>query len=296
MILVAGATGLLGSEVCRRLIARGHAVRALVRESSDPAKKQHLRDSGATLVTGDLKDPASLLDACRGATAIISTASSTISRQPTDSVETVDRQGQLNLLGAARAGGVQRFIFVSFRRDADNPSPLSDAKQTVEQALQDLNYTILQASFFMEVWLSPMLGFDYANANARIYGAGQNKISWISFRNVAEFCLAALENASAQRAVIEVGGPEPLSPVEVVRIFERESGRNFQLEYMPVEALEAQIRSATNSLEKSFAALMLAYARGDSIDMRPVLEKFPLQLTSVRDYARQVLGLKAAAR
>lgn len=233
--------------------------------------------------------------ACRGATVVISTASSTISRQAGDSIETVDLEGQLKLVEAAKANGVERFIFVSFRHDGQNASPLSEAKQAVEHALRDLNYTILQASFFMEVWLSPALGFDYPNAKARIYGSGKNQLSWVSFRDVASFCTECVGNPAAERTVMEVGGPEALSPLEVVRIFEQESGRGFELERVPAEALEAQTRSATNSLEKSFAALMLQCSRGDAIDMQPVLEKFQIPLTSVRDYAKQVLRAQTAA-
>jgi len=295
MILVAGATGLVGSEVCRRLAGRGRKVRALVRETSDAGKKKVLQECGATLVTGDLKDRDSLIAACRGATAIVSTASATISRQPPDSIEAVDLQGQLNLVAAARANGVERFVFVSFRYDRENLHPLSNAKQAVERAIQELNYTILRASYFMEVWLSPRVGFDYANAKARILGTGDQKISWVSFPDVAEFCVASLDSPAAQRATIEVGGPEPLSPLEVVRIFEQERGRTFALEHVPVEALRAQVDAAANSLEKSMAALMLQGTQGDAMDMRPVLEKFPMQLTSVRDYAKRVLGAGAAA-
>lgn len=295
MILVAGATGLLGGEVCRRLMAQGQSVRALVRETSDTHKTMALRASGANLVTGDLQDKGSLLAACRGATVVISTASSTISHQPGDSIETVDLQGQLNLVEAAKASGIDRFLFVSFRHDPQNPSPLSEAKQAVERALRDLNHTILQAGYFMEVWLSPMLGMDYSNAKARIYGSGHNKVSWVSFRDVAEFCVQSIDHPAAQRAVLEVGGPEPLSPLEVVGIFERESGRAFEREHVPAEAIEAQRDAAANSLEKSFAALMLQVARGDAIDMRLVLERFPMRLTSVRDYARQVLAANATA-
>jgi len=295
LILVAGATGLVGGEVCRRLASKGRECRALVRETSDAGKKKALKESGATLVTGDLKDPDSLVAACRGVTAIISTASATISRQPSDSIEAVDLDGQLKLVAAAEANGVERFVFVSYRYDHDKLYPLSNAKQAVERAIQDLNYTILRTSYFMEIWLSPLLGFDYPNAKARLLGAGDKKVSWVSFVDVAEFCAASLDSPVAQRATIEVGGPEALSPMEVVRIFEQESGRTFAVEHVPIEALRAQVSAASNSLEKSMASLMLQAAQGDAMDMRPVLAKFPIQLTSVRDYARRVLGARVAA-
>jgi uncharacterized protein YbjT (DUF2867 family) len=295
LVLVAGATGLVGSEVCRRLVASGRQCQALVREIGDAGKAKALQECGATLVTGDLKNRDSLMAACRGARAIISTASATLSRQPSDSIEAVDLQGQLNLVAAAKANGVERFVFVSYRYDRDNLYPLSNAKQAVERAIEEFNYTILGASYFMEIWLSPMLGFDYPNAKARILGAGDNKVSWVSFLDVAEFCIRSLDSPAAQRATIDVGGPEPLSPLEVVRIFEQESGRTFALEHVPLEVLRTQMNAARDSLEKSMAALMLQAAQGDAMDMRPVLTKFPFQLTSVRDYAQGVLRTHRAA-
>src|SRR5204863_527319 len=175
----------------------------------------------------DLKDPDSIVAACRDVNAVISTASSTLSRQPGDSIESVDADGQLNLVNAAKAANVGRFLFVSFRRP-HRPFPLGDAKRKVENAVTSLNFTVIQASWFMEVWLSPALGFDYANAAARIYGPGTSPISWVSFRDVAEICAAAVRHPKAERKTIEFGGPEALSPLEVVARFEKIGGRPFR--------------------------------------------------------------------
>jgi uncharacterized protein YbjT (DUF2867 family) len=287
MILVVGSTGLLGGEICRRLTLRKQPLRALVRSTSAPAKLDALRRAGAELAVGDLKDPASLQAAAQGATAIISTASSTLSRQAGDSIESVDHQGQLNLIEAAKANGIERVLFVSFRDDPEAGSPLAGAKRIVEQALRALDYTIIQASWFMEVWLSPALGFDYQNARARIYGSGHAPISWISYHDVAELCVRAINSSAARRRVIEAGGPEPLSPLDVVRIFEAETGRGFAVEHVPEDALRAQMAADADPLQRSFAALMLQYARGDVIDMAPVLRDFPIPLTSVVDYAKK---------
>lgn len=294
MVLVVGATGLVGSAICQKLLERGEKVRALVRATSLKEKVEALRSSGAELCTGDLKDPASLAAACRGIDAVISTASSTLSRQPGDSIESVDAAGQLNLVSAAKAANVGRFLFVSFRRPPGVSFPLAGAKQQVENAIQGLNFTIIQASWFMEVWLSPALGFDYANATARIYGAGTSPISWVSFRDVAEMCALGLRHRAAERKTIEFGGPEPLSPLEVVAHFEKISGRRFQLEHIPESALLSQFEAATDSLQKSFAALMLGYSRGDAMNMAPVIDTFGIHLASVNDYARSVLGQAAA--
>ena len=295
MVLVVGATGLVGSEICRRLIQRGERVRALVRATSAHEKTEALRAEGVELYVGDLKELQSIAAACRGVDGVISTASSSLSRQAGDSIESVDVAGQLNLVSAARDAGVGRFVFVSFRRPRGIAYSLSSAKEQVERALAALNFTVIQASWFMEVWLSPALGFDYANATARIYGAGTSPISWVSFRDVAEMCAVALRHSAAERKTIEFGGPEALSPLEVVARFEAIGGQRFQVEHVPEAALLSRFEAATDSLEKSFAGLMLGYARGDAIDMAGVVETFGIRLAGVDAYARYVLG-KAGAQ
>jgi NADH dehydrogenase len=282
---------MLGGELCRRLTAKGEPVRALVRPSAEPAKLEKLRQAGVAFSPGDLKTPSTLEAACRDVTTVISTASSTFSRQAGDSIQSVDELGQLNLLEAAKATGVRHVIFISFPPMSED-CPLQQAKRKVEQRLigSGLTYTVLQPTFFTEVWLSPALGFDIAGAKARIYGAGRNKISWISFLDVAEFAVASVDNAAARNAVIKLGGPEALSPLEVVKICEELAGRPFTLEHVPEEALRAQKAAATDPFQESFAALMLSYAAGQPIEMRATLQTFPVKLTSVRDYAKAASG------
>jgi uncharacterized protein YbjT (DUF2867 family) len=289
VILVVGATGLLGTRVCERLRAEGQPVRALVRRTSNSDKVNALRSLGCELATGDLKDPSQIQAACQGMSALISTASSTFSRQPGDSIESVDLQGQLALANAAGMAGVRRFVYVSFQDDPTVQYPLTQAKRSVERAIGDLDFTSIQASYFMEVWLSPALGFDYIHGRARLYGSGSKPMSWVSYRDVAEFCIASVLRSVASRSVLAVGGPEALSPLEVVRIFEEESGRRFEVDTISETMLREQLDSAKDSLEKSFAGLTLQYAHGDAIDMSGLLKSIPIRLTSVREYARTVL-------
>ncbi len=290
MNLIVGASGMVGTEICRKLSESGRAVRALVRASTDSGKRDRLKSLGGSLAYGDLKDPSTLDAACEGVSTVISTASSTFSRQEGDSIESVDSAGQLNLIRAARTAGVQHFVFISFPPAAEEFA-LQTAKRAVENELASsgLVYTVLQPTFFTEVWLSSAVGFDAANASARIYGSGQNQISWISYFDVARFAAACVGNPAVHNRVVKLGGPDALSPLQVVQIFEEVTGRKFAVTHVPEEALRAQKVSAADSLQEAFAALMLYYARGEVIDMKPASEIFPEQastLTSVRDYAR----------
>lgn len=295
MNLVVGATGVLGAQIAQRLAAAGKPLAALVRPTSDASKLERLKTKGITLVRGDLKERPTLDACCQGIRTVISTPSATFSRQPGDSIATVDHQGQLNLVEAAKAAGVRHFIFVSFPPVPEDFA-LQRAKRAVEQKLKEsgIASTVLQPTFFTETWLSPTVGFDFANAQARIYGSGINKISWISYLDVAAFAVASVENPAAQNAVIKLGGPEALSPLEVVRIFEELAGRQFAVEHVPEEALRAQKLRATDALDETFAALMLYYAQGAVIDMREANRIFPStvgRLASVREYAKRVLGV-----
>jgi uncharacterized protein YbjT (DUF2867 family) len=291
LILVVGSTGYLGGEICRRLAAAGERVRGLVRSTSDPSAVKQLQDAGIETVVGDLRDRASLDVAVRGVDMVISTATTTRSRQADETIESTDQQGQLNLVEAADEAGVERYIYVSYSGQLGDDDPLTVAKRTVERKVREsgMTYTILRPSFFMEAWLSPVFGFDYSNARATIYGRGESKISWISLGDVAEFAVRAVDDPKAENAVLELGGPEALSPLEVVRIFEEVGGKPCQVQHVSEEALRAQKQAATDSMSRAFAGLMLAYAGGDPIPMADTLREFPVRLRSVREYASEAV-------
>jgi len=291
MILVVGSTGDLGTAICRRLRDKGLSVRGLVRTTSDPAKVSYLQSLGIATVQGNLKDRATLDSACEGVETIITTATITLSRQPDDTIQNVDQAGQINLVDAAKAAGVKHFVYVSYSKNLDTDSPLTTAKRTVEQHLMrsGMGYTILRPSCFMEVWLSPIVGFDYPHAKATIYGSGSTKLSWISRGDVAAFAVTALDSPAAHNTILELGGPEALSPLEVVEIFQGVADKRFEVKCVPEEVLRAQCEQSVDSVQQSFSALMLDYAKGDVIDMAPVLQKFPIKLLSVAEYAHHVL-------
>ena len=297
MILVVGSTGLVGRDVCRRLAAAGIPARALVRDTADPTKVAELQGLGLDIVRGDVRDAASLARACRNVTAVISTVSSmpfSYERGVND-IATTDRDGVIRLVDAAQAAGVHQFVYTSFSGNIDLAFPLRDAKRAVETHLRasSMQWTVLRPSYFMEVWLSPAVGFDAGAATAAIYGDGTNPISWISMTDAAAFAVASADNPAAASTTLELGGPEGLSPLQVVGIFERLGGRAFAVQHVPAEALAAQQAAAEDPMQQSFSGLMRCYAQGDPIDMRRVLDAFPIRLTSIEEYAARTLGVPA---
>lgn len=291
MHLIAGATGFLGTEICRRLGSRGEPMRALVRGSSDASRVETLRGMNAEVAIGDLRDQASLASACAGVDTVISTANTVRSRISGDSFEATDAAGNANLIDAAVAQGVERFIFVSVSGHLPSDNPLVISKRVTEAKLRasSLDYVILRPSLFMEIWLGPHTGFDYPNANVAIFGEGKNPISFISQDDVAELTVRVSLDRNVRNETIELGGPEAVAPLDVVKIFESKAGRPFAVQHVPEDALQQMAENTDDPVAKTFASLQLAYSRGDAIPMQAVLDRFPMRMRTVEEYASGVL-------
>jgi uncharacterized protein YbjT (DUF2867 family) len=259
LVLVAGATGFLGTEVCRRLAAKGTQVRALVRETSEPERVAALRELGADTVVGDLRDRASLDAACAGVDAVVSTATSIIRE---GEIFAVDRDGVLNLVDAARDAAVRRFVYVSFE-ELGTGAPLEQAKRAVEERLRasGITYTILRPGLYHETWLTAATGFDVANGTVNVYGSGDADVSWIALGDVATAAANALDDPDTHDAVVPLAG-ERLSYKDVVAVFEEATGRALVVQHVPEAALAAQRDAISDEREKSFAGLMLGVAGG----------------------------------
>jgi uncharacterized protein YbjT (DUF2867 family) len=252
---------------------------------------------GAEIVRADVKDPSTLVAACAGVSAVISTITTILTSQPGDSFEATDGEGNKALIDAAKNAGAKKFVFVSFDSSRTPDNPLASAKSAAEEHLKasGLDYTILHGSLFCESWLGPMLFADPVAGTAKIYGKGMDKIRYIAVADVAEFAVQALSSPVARNATIQVGGPEEISQREAVRIFEEAYGKKFSIIEIPEAALEAQWSSAQNPFDRTFAGLMLGLARGFGSGMNPPFEKFPMRMTSAREYVRNLAKASAQA-
>ncbi len=212
MNLVVGSTGFLGGMITRKLLDKGAPVRVLVRNASTDL-------AGAEAMQGDLKDRASLDAACRGVTTVITSANSA-QRGGDDNVSSVDTDGNIALIDAARQGGVRNFIFISAAAvDEASPVPLFAAKAKAERHLREsgMNWTIVAPHIFMDVWFPMIIGSALgAGHPVALVGGGQRRHSFIAVDDVAAFTVAAVDNPAATHRRLVLGGPAALSWSEVV--------------------------------------------------------------------------------
>src|SRR3954471_6372572 len=233
-ILVVGATGQLGFRVCAGLLRNGHKVRGLTRPGSE--RVGELEKAGVEVFRGDLKDPASLDTATRGMEVIVSTATAVVSAGPGNSLAAVDRDGHKALLAAAGKNGLQKFVFVSLSPSLPEASALIGCKREIERAVRasGLKWTILQPCYFMEIWFGPELGWDLRQGKGQIFGEGTGRASPVSIEDVAACAIAAVNEPKSDQQDIPLGGPDALSSLDVVKIFEEVSGRKFRIKKIPL--------------------------------------------------------------
>lgn len=282
MILIVGATGELGGAITRMLLAQGRDVRALVREGSN---FMPLADAGVKLVWGDLKQPTSLHAACQGVQTVITTANSA-RRGAADNPQTVDLEGNLSLIEAARANGVNHFILVSaLIADASSPVPFLAAKGQAEQALKSsgMSYTILAPDSFMEYWIANIVGSPALSGKpVPIVGSGLRRHSFISAMDVARFAVVAVDHPAARNQKLFLGGPQPISYQEVAQVFERVLGRQVQIQkFQPGEPVPG--------LSPGIVGLLAAMESFDSpVAMEETAKTYAVRLTSVEEFAQSM--------
>ena len=152
MILVAGGTGTLGRSLLPLLLERGEAVRVLTRgERPDNG----LAALGVEVVIGDVRDKAAVARAVSGVSTVVS-AIQGFGGPGALGVRAIDRDGNANLIEAARAAGVERFVLLSIgQAAADHPIELFRMKAIAEERLKasGLAWTIIRPTAYQQTWL-----------------------------------------------------------------------------------------------------------------------------------------------
>jgi NADH dehydrogenase len=231
MVLVAGGTGRLGTRVVERLVARRMTVRVLTR---DRARARHLPES-VEIVQGDVRDSSTLPAAMAGVTTVVSAVHGF--DDPSSSPEATDRDGNRNLINAAKASGVDHLVLVSGSKSSpDHPMSLGRAKYAAEQLLQEsgLAWTIVRGTAFMEFWAKLVGQPLIATGRTQVFGRGDNPINFVSVDDVALAVEHAVVDSSLRGVTLDVGGPENLTMNQVVEIFQRVSGKQGKVAHVPL--------------------------------------------------------------
>lgn len=222
MILVAGGTGTLGRFLIPKLIGRGMKVRILTRE---PSHASHLVDNDVEIAEGDVRDPRAVERAIAGVDAVVSAVHGFIGKG-SENPQTVDRDGNKNLIRSAAAAGVGHFVLMSILgAAADHPTELFRMKWEAEQELlrSGLEWTIVKPTAYMETWIGVLASPLLQHRKAMVFGGGTNPINFVSAADVAR----AVEQALVDRrneTIVEAGGPEDLGMSQVVQIFKSVTG------------------------------------------------------------------------
>src|SRR5260370_29717130 len=233
MSWMVGASSRAGSVVVQRLLAQGKPVRAMTRT---PVSLAHLKQQGVEVVSGDLRDPTSLLRACQGVEQVLAAAHA-LDGKGENNPHTVDDVGNRQLIDAAKAAGVEHFVFLSILgASADAPLEFFRIKYRTQEYLRasGLNFTILRPSAFMDLWAQLIGQPILEQGKTTIFGRGNNPVNFVAVEDVARFVCTALEDLRACNQVIEVGGPENMTLNQVAETFESVSGRQAKKRHIPL--------------------------------------------------------------
>ena len=211
MILVTGSTGLIGTEVLRRLSQAGVPARALTR---DLQKARQM--PGITWVAGDLGKPETLPALFDGAKTLF-----LLTHYLEDMVEL-----QHNAIAAARAGGVTHVVKVSaFATSDHSKAPIGRWHYQVEKELEEsgLAWTMLRPHHFMQNLLAQA---EYVITQGVIYSAsGDGKIPYVDGRDVGAVAAVTLTTPGHAGKKYVLTGSEAISYRQAAEIIGKVIGK-----------------------------------------------------------------------
>ncbi len=249
MLLLTGATGLVGSALLSRLLGEGAEVRCLVR---DP-RRLGAKRVRVQIALGDLADPPSFRNALRGVHTVVHLAAS-IRDQPRGSIEELDGIATWRMVEAAERQGVERFVFFSaLGASTHHRTRCLRAKALAEQAVREAGVrSIVFAPSIVyapgDPWLTLLERMAWLPAMP-VSGRGRAAFQPIWAEDVAACVLAALRaddaGAGAEGAPhrrYELAGPETLSHNDIVRTLLRSLDRRRPLLHVPTPVVSRALR------------------------------------------------------
>ena len=244
MILLTGATGLVGSLLLRSLLDSGEQVRCLVR---DPRRLGPNRVR-VQITLGELEDPKSLRQAVRGVDTVVHLASS-IRDQHAASIEELNGLATIRLLRDAERAGVERFIYFSaLCATPSSRTRFFRAKSQAEQAVleSEIETLVFAPSIVYapgDPWLT-LLGRMMYLPWMPIAGEGRTRFQPIWAEDVVSCVTAVLspERQNGKRR-LELAGPDVLTYEEIVELALEADGRRRPVVHLPLGLVRRGLRT-----------------------------------------------------
>jgi len=259
-VLLAGATGMLGSQIARQLLDQPDArVRLLVR-SGDAAQKRAALDPlltrGAEIIEGDLGDRASLDRATQGVDVIVSA----VQGGPDVIVD-----GQVALAEMGRRNGVRRILPSDYALDLFKATPgehmMFDLRRTADEkiAATGIEHVHVLQGAFMAMFGPGMGTFDYDAGAVTFWGDGSQPIEVTSVEDTARMAARVALDRTVQSGKFAFAG-DKVSILDAAKVIEAQTGRRFERRLNGSEAgLRAAMAEAAKDVSNPFKAVMLAY-------------------------------------
>ncbi|MBW6529315.1 SDR family oxidoreductase [Sphingomonas sp. RRHST34] len=234
MILVLGATGGIGGEVCRQLKQAGAPFRAMARKQE---QIDRLRQDGVDAALGDLDRPETLTAAMTGIDTLFLV---TAPEPPQVARETA-------AIDAARRAGVGRIVKISASDcNVRSKIPWARAHALIDHHLRasGVDWTILMPTAFMQnfLWFTKPVAKGYLPL-----GAGKGSVSWIDSRDIARVAATVLTQDGHSRATYFLTGPQTFDMKDAAAQLSKVTERNVRYLDLPVPVFRTVLRLAGNS-------------------------------------------------
>ncbi len=249
MLLLTGATGLIGRPLLRRLTASGEPVRCLVRDprrlGADRVRVQ--------IALGDLADPPSFRNALRGVGTVVHLAGA-IRDQPTGSIEELNGIATWRMVQAAERAGVEHFVFVSaLGAVSHDRTRYLRSKALAERAVlaSYLRHTVFAPSLYYapgDAFLTLLERLAMVLPAVPVSGGGLALYQPIWAEDVADCIMAALALAPGAHGSAdgheryELAGPQTLSYRQIAETALRAAGRERPLVSVPTPIVSRGLR------------------------------------------------------
>lgn len=289
-VVVAGGTGLLGRAITKALLDAGHTV--VVASRSQPARDPI--DARASWVRADVTDPPTLPAALAGADAVVDAVQ--FPNSPIEdpkkglTFERIDLGGTKNLVDAAKAAGVPRFVGLSGVGAAEDAEfHWLRYKWAEEQHIKasGVPFTMFRPSWIYgprDVSLNRFLGFARFLPFIPIVGDGKTRISALFIDDLAAHVVAAVERDDVRGRIFEIGGPDVLSMDEVVRAALKAAGKKRFLMHQPASLMKMVAGIAQHLPGRLLTPDAVDFITMDGVaDTGPLVEAFGLRLTPIAE-------------